>query len=1189
MKSLVSVFLVACLVAACGNPSATSTPESHYYTRGIGVYPGHPDENAAPSMVVDGTYRNIALHRAAYHSSCPDHNLTAQLVTDGVVTDVAPPSLVVSSNDTVFSNREEEYMIDGNPYTCNTMYGEDAFLQLQMKNYSVKADTITFSSFIAYRPQLATEGYRIDILGSDDGDNWTTLHTRQARQLEQKPVRQWLTSAHTMPGDFEGLACTDFSESLPLDGEQPFAYLRIRLRMKGAAFWRIAHAQLSYRHTTLDIHPNSRFASVWSSSSAAGEWVYVDLGTKASFDRVVLHWVNKASEGRIQTSDDAEHWTNVADLPAGENLTDVITCKGKARYVRVWMDKSADNKPFLLSEMEVMGKGGLTAKAKPQPVAEGNKLRLTGGNWKLCRATAVDADGEQIASGGFDDSAWLKATVPGTVLKSYIDNGAVPNPNHADNVEHISDSYFNSDFWYRDCFELPADFHGKRVTLHLDGINWKALVYVNGHSVGRQEGAFIRGEYDITDVLHGGENVLAVRVIKNASYSSIKEKNALSVDYNGGILGADNPTFHPSIGWDWITTVRGRNSGIWNDVYLTTSQSVTLHDPFVQTIVNNDTTATLTPEVILRNHLGQPVKGVLRGRVADIEFEQPYELGACEEKTVTFEPTDYPQLASRRLALWWPNGYGGQALHEAMFAVEEAGTVSDECRFKVGVRQMAYDLSDNILKIYINGRRFIGRGGNWGFSEQNLSYRKREFDAAVAYHADMHFTMIRNWVGQIGDEAFYDACDKYGIMVWQDFWLANPCDGPDPDDNGMFVRNAVDMVRKVRHHPSIALYCGRNEGYPPAALDKALAQLVDTIHHGIIYFPSSADDIVSGHGPYNALPPSDYFRQPVGNDRFHSERGMPCVMNYESLCRTFSKDALWPQNEQWGKHDYTQAGAQKAVTFNKLIDDGFGFPDNAKDFASLAQWVNYNGYRAMFESRSIQRKGLLLWMTHPCWPSMVWQTYDYYLDPNAAYFGCKKANEPLHIQWNPTTDEVEIVNYSAGCHPQLKAVAQVRNMDGSIAWEKQVETDSREDTTNACMKLAWPDNLSDVHYLTLRLEEGGTLVSDNFYVRGRQEGNYKALNQLGKVALESEFSCSQEGGQWSGTLVLRNTTDTPALFVRVNLTGASDKEQILPVTYTDNYFSLMPGEQRTIGLKWNDRDTRGEQAAVRLEGFNLDE
>jgi beta-galactosidase/beta-glucuronidase len=124
--------------------------------------------------------------------------------------------------------------------------------------------------------------------------------------------------------------------------------------------------------------------------------------------------------------------------------------------------------------------------------------------------------------------------------------------------------------------------------------------------------------------------------------------------------------------------------------------------------------------------------------------------------------------------------------------------------------------------MWINGRRFIPKGGNWGFGESMLLYRAREYNAAVRYHAEMNFNMIRNWVGQIGDDEFYDACDRYGVVVWQDFWLANPWDGPDPDDDAMFLRNVKDYVLRIRNHPSMGLYVGRNEGFPPKAIDDGI-------------------------------------------------------------------------------------------------------------------------------------------------------------------------------------------------------------------------------------------------------------------------------------------------------------------------------------------------------------------------------
>ena len=807
------------------------------------------------------------------------------------------------------------------------------------------------------------------------------------------------------------------------------------------------------------------------------------------------------------------------------------------------------------------------------------------------KAVEVTASGEEISTLGYKPENWIVATVPGTVLSSYKNIGAIADPNYADNQLQVSESFFWSNFWYRDEFEVPEGFKQDRLFLNFDGINWKANVFLNGKKLGRIEGAFMRGKFDVTDLVVPGKNVVAVEIIRNNHIGAIKEKNKQSTDFNGGILGADNPTFHATIGWDWIPTVRGRNIGIWNDVFLTSTGKVTVADPLVTSVLPlpDTTSATLTAEVIVKNHDANTVNGTLEGKVGDITFQQPVSLAAGEEKTVVFDVKDFPQLKMENPRLWWPKGYGAPNLYDANFTFKVDDKVSDAKDFKVGIRQMTFNEDNHILSLFINGRRFIGRGGNWGFGESNLNYRGREYDIAVAYHADMNFTMMRNWVGMIGDEELYEACDRHGIMIWQDFWLANPADGPDPYYPEMFIANAEDYVKRIRSHASIGLYCGRNEGFPPEQIDKALRRIIKEDHPDIHYISSSADDVVSGHGPYRMLPAKEYFTLKTGNDKFHSERGMPNVMTYESMLRTFSPEGIWPQDNEWGMHDYTREGAQGCTSFNEIIAKGYGEPQSAKEFACLAQWVNYDGHRSLFESRSQNRKGLLMWMSHSCWPSMVWQTYDYYFEPTAAYFAIKKASEPLHIQWNPATDEVEVVNYSAGTHKGLTAKVQVLNMDASVAWEKEATVDSNEDTTDKCIKLEFPENLSKVHFIKMTLTEDGKVVSDNFYHRSLEENNYQDLCQLAKVALQSATTVDKNAdGTWSAVSVIENKTSTPALMIRLNVVGGKDDQQILPVFYSDNYFSLLPGEKKEVRMSWRDEDTRGNEGKVLITGYNVE-
>lgn len=1183
----------------CSGTGATadkSFERSDYYTRGIGQYPGNPEEDFSPSLAPDhSTYRNIALLRSAFASSSHDYNLVAQLATDGLVSDKQPQYLNLSTPEGDVPRREREWMIDEGPYSRNTFTGGDTYFQFTLANYSKAAGKLSLVGTVVYDDKVSKGGYEIICQGSNDGQNWTEIGKLSGSGLPGKALsyRVPVTDPNKQTDQTTTMPVRKLNETITFDKEVAYSAYRVLLKMAGAHDWVFTEANFLDRDGLVEMKPSQFFNSAWMSATAGEEWLYVDLGSRSEFDKVNLHWINKAVKGKIQVSDDAKQWKDAAELPGGDGLNDEITLNDKlqARYVRVLMQESANGSRYILSEMEVMGKGGLVARPVASPAVSKGEMNLSGGNWRLQRASEVNASGEEISTPEFKPENWIVATVPGTVLSSYKNIGAIADPNYADNQLQVSESFFWSNFWYRDEFEVPEGFKQDRLFLNFDGINWKANVYLNGKKLGRIEGAFMRGKFDVTDVVAPGKNVVAVEIIRNNHIGAIKEKNKQSTDFNGGILGADNPTFHATIGWDWIPTVRGRNIGIWNDVFLTSTGKVTVADPLVTSVLPlpDTTSATLTAEVIVKNHDANTVNGTLEGKVGNITFQKPVSLAAGEEKTVVFDVKDFPQLKMENPRLWWPKGYGAPNLYDANFTFKVGDAVSDAKDFKVGIRQMTFNEDNHILSLFINGRRFIGRGGNWGFGESNLNYRAREYDIAVAYHADMNFTMMRNWVGMIGDKELYEACDRHGIMIWQDFWLANPADGPDPYYPEMFIANAEDYVKRIRSHASIGLYCGRNEGFPPEQIDKALRRIIKEDHPDIHYISSSADDVVSGHGPYRMLPAKEYFTLKTGNDKFHSERGMPNVMTYESMLRTFSPEGIWPQDNQWGMHDYTREGAQGCTSFNEIIAKGYGEPQSAKEFAELAQWVNYDGHRSLFESRSQNRKGLLMWMSHSCWPSMVWQTYDYYFEPTAAYFAIKKASEPLHIQWNPATDEVEVVNYSAGTHKGLTAKVQILNMDASVAWEKEATVDSNEDTTNKCIKLAFPANLSKVHFIKMVLTENGKVVSDNFYHRSLEENNYQDLRQLAKVALQSMTTVDKNAdGTWSAVSVIENKTSTPALMIRLNVVGSKDGQQLLPVFYSDNYFSLLPGEKKEVRMSWKDEDTRGNEGKVLITGYNVE-
>jgi hypothetical protein len=199
----------------------------------------------------------------------------------------------------------------------------------------------------------------------------------------------------------------------------------------------------------------------------------------------------------------------------------------------------------------------------------------------------------------------------------------------------------------------------------------------------------------------------------------------------------------------------------------------------------------------------------------------------------------------------------------------------------------------------------------------------------------------------------------------------------------------------------------------------------------------------------------------------------------------------------------------------------------------------------------------------------------------------KKASEPVHIQWNPVYDTIEVVNYNGRDRSALTAKAQILNMDGSVQWEKETTIECKEDMTVRCFKLDFLQSLSSVHFIKLTLKEGDETISDNFYWRGLEDGNYQALNDLPVIKLENSTKIHRSGNGWMVTTALKNQSQHPALMIRLKVVGKATRTRILPVFFSDNYVSLMPGEEKIITMKLKDSDTRGERPEVEVSGFNL--
>ncbi len=949
---------------------------------------------------------------------------------------------------------------------------------------------------------------------------------------------------------------------------------------------------------TAHLTTDGSLSTFWESKPHKEAWIDVDLGKPRSFDLIILRWgAVYPKQLRLQTSSDGlhpQHWKDVTgDIAGSKEVQSIPLSSVNARHVRLLIpaDPNAGERGYILYSFEVYGDNELPEnKSFPPFVSANDTLLLVGGNWKLQNASLVQATPVVISQDDFGDRDWLPAAVPGTVLGSYLAAGAVPDPWYGDQNSQISEDFFTrNDFWYRSSFDLPRSFTGKRVWLNFNGINWKADVYLNGGAVGHIDGVFMRSRFEVTSLVRTGGNRLAVLIHKVThsapSPGKVLHKTLGAPTKNGDLLGYDSPTFLASAGWNWLPIIRGRNVGIWNDVYLETSGAVTIVDPWVVTdeLSADHTRADLSIRMELRNESNTRQSGAIVGSIGKLTFEQTVDLGPGEIRNLSFDKVTFPVLSLRNPRLWWPNGYGDQPLYKLDLRFEQQRKVGDKRTVTFGVRKLEHKVLDNVLTFYVNDARILIRGGNWGMAEGMLGCDAAGYDLRVRLHRDANFNMIRNWIGMEGREAFYDACDRYGILIWDDFWLANPVDGPNPTDFDLFVANARDRIRRVRRHPSLALYCGRNEGNPPAELDAAIRRALGELDTTRVYIPHSAAGTVSGGGPYDVRDVAWYFAN--RGRTLHSELGIVAVPPVESMREMMPPENLWPINDMWAIHNYQ---TPRSDLYTRRIEDRYGEPSGIEDYCRKAQMINFESAKAMFEClQARQGSGILLWMSQAAWPSLICQLYDHYFEMTGAYFGAKCGCRPVHILWDSHADVIKVANNTAKGAGRLTARMHVYSIEGRELDARSAIVDLMPTSVADVFPIRRPKTESGVFFVKLILERANKAISENFYWSSFDGGSCKALNSLPSVALAARARRSQAGDTLRFTVSLSNATQAVAPAIRLKVQRAGSGQRVLPVFYSDNYFGLLPGEAKIVTLEFGEASLAGEAPRIIVEGWNI--
>ena len=850
-----------------------------------------------------------------------------------------------------------------------------------------------------------------------------------------------------------------------------------------------------------------------------------------------------------------------------------------------------------------------------------------GFSWKMMRAGDVIETAENVSMPDYVPVGWIPAIVPGTVLNSLVYNGIYPEPYYGLNnkldkgiipdLAHVGRDFYT--YWFRTEFELPQSYTDKIVWMQVDGINYRAEIWVNGQLLGNMAGMFNQATINVTDFVRIGEkNALAVKVYPVDMPGTIKPKGwgAAGEFRNGGDgnIGL-NTTMLMSVGWDFTFNdgIRDRNTGIWKSISLYATDKALLQYPFVRSELSKPdydiSKETISIEVT------NPTQGtmtyVVKGEITDenILFEKEVKVLRGETKVVTFTPEEYPQLIIRNPRLWWPIFKGAQELYELKLTVWVNNKLSDEVKTRFGIREITSDrcTPDNSRQFYINGKKLFVRGTNW-IPEAMLRNSDKRTYAELRYTMQSGINLIRMWGGGIAEsDYFFQLCDEMGLLVWQEFWMT--ADTKHPQDKAIYLGNVESTVKRIRNHPSLAYYVSSNESTEmPDAKD--LIQRLDGTRG---YQMQSECDGIHDGSPYKQVNPMQHYENTASArgsrvDGFNPEYGAPTLPTVEALREMMDEKDLWPINKEvWDYHD--GGGFHLMTTMYADLTDQYGKSSSIEEFAKKGQLVGAMNAKSVWEVWNYNKhdygdryaSGLLFWY-HNCPVRQVCaRMWDYSLEPTASLYHTQNALQPLHVQFDYLKNSVSVYNDFYQSFKGYEVVAEVYDLNTKKVWQKSQMVDILEDgVVNDLFMIDFPSHITQVHFIKLRLfDEQKKEVSNSFYWRSndRYEGSktltgpatsgFKSLSELPSVKLKSRLRTYQAEGRCYVEVSLKNATDRLAFFTQLQLLDESGKP-IRPSFYTDNFFSMLPGESKCVVIDVSMEDVPANVSLV-IKGWNVEE
>lgn len=853
------------------------------------------------------------------------------------------------------------------------------------------------------------------------------------------------------------------------------------------------------------------------------------------------------------------------------------------------------------------------------PSAAGTSTPLTG--YAVQSTAKVGDSAADVSSPGYPARDWYPAGPRSTVLAALLANGVYADPFHSTDQRKIPRADFEVPWWYRADFTVRDT--RQRSSLDFSGVVSAADVYVNGRQVAKAAevtGAYTHHELDITPLVRSGTNTVAFRIRPN------------------------DPLKDLTMGWiDWIQPPPDQNMGIVRDVLVRRGGPVALRDAHVVTklAVPKLDTADLTVKARARNDTDAPVTAEVGGSVAGTAFRTTVSLAAHETRTVTFSPAGTPGLHLTDPKVWWPAGMGGQPLYDLDLTATVAGTTSDSAHETFGIRDVQAPLDSHGARQYrINGRRLLIKGGGWS-PDEFLRWDPAYVEDRLKYALDLGLNTLR-LEGHLEPDEFFGLADRYGLLTlpgWEccDKWEGQVNGGEKGNrwteaDYPVARASMAAEAARLRDHPSVISFLIGSDFAPDARIEKTYLDALESADWSTPVVSSASDRSsprlgssgMKMTGPYDWVPPGYWYaKREGGATGFNSETSAgPSIPTLDTLRRMMTPaelDTLWkdPDARQYHRSPSPVFGTLKI--YDDALAGRYGAPTGLTDYVRKAQLAQYENVRAQFEAygrnatdQDRPATGVIHWMFNSGWTSLHWQLTDRYLDQNGSYYGAKKANEPLHIQYSYDDRSVVVVNNRPAGAEGLTARATLFDPDGTQRYDRTVTGVAVDGGGAHGTPLTLPSSVSGLartYLLRLVLTDAdGREVSRNVYWLSTRPdtldwngttwyhtpttsyADMKGLASMTRVPVTATATTRASDGTATTTVTLRHGGGgrTPALLTDVHLVDEHGKP-VLPVRWSDNEVSLWPGESVTLTATYRTAGLRGSAPAVRISGWNTPE